>query len=46
MHDPVYRLSVAWQNSAYNQPTHVGFYLGAETNAFPPPHIILVGAKK
>ncbi len=39
MHDPVYRLSVAWQNSAYNQPTHVGFYLGAETNAFPRPNI-------
>ncbi len=39
MHDPVYRLSVAWQNSAYNQPTHVGFYLGAETKAFPPPNI-------
>ncbi|MBN2131095.1 MAG: rhamnogalacturonan lyase [Sedimentisphaerales bacterium] len=30
MHDPVYRLSVAWQNVAYNQPTQPGFYLGAE----------------
>jgi rhamnogalacturonan endolyase len=28
MHDPQYRLSVAWQNVAYNQPPHVGFYLG------------------
>ncbi len=28
MHDPVYRLSVAWQNVAYNQPTQPGFYLG------------------
>lgn len=28
MHDPVYRLGVAWQNVAYNQPPHVGFYLG------------------
>jgi rhamnogalacturonan endolyase len=28
MHDPVYRLSVAWQNVAYNQPAHTGFYLG------------------
>lgn len=28
MHDPVYRLSVAWQNVAYNQPPHTGFYLG------------------
>jgi rhamnogalacturonan endolyase len=44
MHDPVYRLSVAWQNSAYNQPTHTGFYLGAETKNFPPPNIVLVPA--
>jgi rhamnogalacturonan endolyase len=28
MHDPVYRLGVAWQNVAYNQPAHLGFYLG------------------
>jgi hypothetical protein len=27
MHDPQYRLSVAWQNTCYNQPPHVGFYL-------------------
>jgi len=28
MHDPIYRLSVAWQNVAYNQPTQPGFYFG------------------
>lgn len=28
MHDPVYRLAVAWQNAAYNQPPHLGFYIG------------------
>ena len=28
MHDPQYRLSVAWQNVGYNQPPHTGFYLG------------------
>jgi rhamnogalacturonan endolyase len=28
MHDPVYRLGVAWQNVAYNQPAHTSFYLG------------------
>jgi rhamnogalacturonan endolyase len=28
MHDPVYRLGIAWQNVAYNQPPHVSFYLG------------------
>ena len=27
MHDPVYRLGVAWQNVSYNQPAHLGFYL-------------------
>ncbi|OYD07157.1 rhamnogalacturonan lyase [Paludifilum halophilum] len=35
MHDPVYRLGVAWQNVAYNQPPHTGFYLG-EGMANPP----------
>lgn len=28
MHDPVYRLGIAWQNVAYNQPPHPGFFLG------------------
>lgn len=28
MHDPVYRLGIAWQNAAYNQPPHLGFYIG------------------
>ncbi len=28
MHDPVYRLGVAWQNTAYNQPPHTSFYIG------------------
>jgi rhamnogalacturonan endolyase len=27
MHDHVYRMSVAWQNVAYNQPPHLGYYL-------------------
>lgn len=30
MHDHVYRLGVAWQNVAYNQPPHTGFYLSPE----------------
>jgi rhamnogalacturonan endolyase len=29
MHDPVYRLGIAWQNVAYNQPAHTSFFLGA-----------------
>jgi rhamnogalacturonan endolyase len=32
MHDPVYRLSVAWQNVAYNQPAHPGFFPGEGTD--------------
>ena len=27
MHDHTYRMAVAWQNTAYNQPPHLGFYL-------------------
>jgi len=30
MHDPVYRLSANSQNAMYNQPTHIGFYLGED----------------
>ncbi|MDT0346473.1 rhamnogalacturonan lyase [Streptomyces litchfieldiae] len=30
MHDPQYRLGVAWQNVAYNQPPHPGFFIGAD----------------
>lgn len=29
MHDSQYRLSIAWQNVAYNQPPHPSFYLGS-----------------
>jgi rhamnogalacturonan endolyase len=39
MHDPIYRLSVAWQNVAYNQPTQPGFYLGDGMTAPPRPSI-------
>jgi rhamnogalacturonan endolyase len=28
MHDPQYRVAVAWQNVGYNQPPHPGFFLG------------------
>lgn len=40
MHDPVYRLGVAWQNVAYNQPPHTGFYLGVGMKM--PPKIDMV----
>jgi rhamnogalacturonan endolyase len=42
MHDPQYRLSVAWQNTSYNQPPHTGFYLGAETKEFPKTNIYIL----
>ncbi|WP_435804415.1 rhamnogalacturonan lyase [Streptomyces hirsutus] len=28
LHDTLYRTSLAWQNTAYNQPPHTGFFLG------------------
>jgi hypothetical protein len=28
MHDPQYRAAIAWQNTAYNQPPHAGFFIG------------------
>ena len=32
MHDPQYRLGMAWQNVVYNKPAHPSFYLGEEAN--------------
>lgn len=43
MHDPQYRLAIAWQNAAYNQPPHPGFYLGDSMAAPPRPNIKLTG---
>lgn len=40
MHDPVYRLGVAWQNVVYNQPPHLGFYIGDGLNNVPIPNIL------
>ncbi|MBO4210512.1 rhamnogalacturonan lyase, partial [Micromonospora echinofusca] len=41
MHDPQYRVAVAWQNTAYNQPPHPGFHLGAGMATPPTPNIYL-----
>jgi rhamnogalacturonan endolyase len=46
MHDPVYRLSVAYQNVAYNQPTQVGFYLGEGMAPPPKPSIYVIKPKR
>ncbi|HEX2489386.1 MAG TPA: rhamnogalacturonan lyase [Blastocatellia bacterium] len=45
MHDPQYRLSVAWQNVAYNQPPHTSFFMG-EGMAKPPRPAIATPSKK
>jgi len=46
MHDPVYRLGIAWQNVAYNQPPHTSFFLGVGMEEPPKPDIYLVEYKK
>lgn len=30
MNDHVYRMGLVWQNSSYNQPPHLGYYLGGD----------------
>jgi rhamnogalacturonan endolyase len=42
MHDPQYRLSVAAENVAYNQPPHTSFFLGTGMKKAPKPNIVLV----
>lgn len=39
MHDPIYRMGVAWQNVSYNQPPHTSFYLGAGMSTPEKPNI-------
>tara|TARA_R110002050_G_scaffold24779_1_gene66149 strand:- start:10950 stop:12905 length:1956 start_codon:yes stop_codon:yes gene_type:complete len=42
MHDPIYRLSIAWQNVAYNQPPHPGFYIGDDMEQPEKPRLNLI----
>jgi len=44
MHDPQYRLSIAWQNVGYNQPPHTGYYLGVGMDRPVKPSIRLIRA--
>jgi rhamnogalacturonan endolyase len=46
MHDPQYRLAIAWQNVVYNKPPHPGFFLGHGMSPPPRPRIYLVGRGK
>jgi rhamnogalacturonan endolyase len=41
MHDRTYRLAIAWQNVAYNQPPHPGFFLGDGMKPPAPPRIVV-----
>jgi rhamnogalacturonan endolyase len=43
MHDPQYRLGIAWQNVVYNKPPHTSFYLGDGMKKPPKANIRLIG---
>ena len=42
MQDPQYRLSIAWQNVAYNQPPHTSFFIGEGMAKPPKPNISII----
>ncbi len=44
MHDTQYRVAIAWQNSAYNQPPHPSFYLGTDMAPQTQPKVITADA--
>ena len=46
MHDPQYRLAIAWQNVGYNQPPHPGFFLGEGMKPAPRPNLTFVAPSK
>ena len=45
MHDPQYRVAIAWQNTAYNQPPHPSFALD-ESLPLPPPPVVAFPEQK
>jgi len=46
MHDPTYRAQVAFEQSAYNQPPHVGFHIGPGMADPPVPDIRVIPRAK
>lgn len=46
MHDPQYRVAIAWQNVAYNQPPHTSFFVGEGMKQPPRPAIRTVRPSK
>jgi rhamnogalacturonan endolyase len=45
MHNPQYRLSVAWQNVGYNQPPYVDYFFGNGMKQPPMPNISIIKKK-
>jgi rhamnogalacturonan endolyase len=45
MHNPQYRLSIAWQNVAYNQPPHLSYFMGEGMAQPPKPNIVVLKKK-
>jgi hypothetical protein len=45
MHDPQYRVAIAWQNVGYNQPPHPSFHIGAGMSEPPSPDIATSAAQ-
>ena len=43
LHDPQYRVAIAWQNTGYNQPPHPSFFIGNGMSTPPTPNIAIVG---
>ncbi|XVQ89420.1 hypothetical protein ACQP2K_18980 [Microbispora siamensis] len=41
LHDPQYRVALAWQNTAYNQPPHPSFFIGNGMSTPPQPKVYL-----
>jgi rhamnogalacturonan endolyase len=39
LHDPMYRVAIAWQNTAYNQPPHPSFFIGNGMANPPAPNV-------
>lgn len=45
MEDPQYRMSICWQNTAYNQPPHVGFLMGPNMPEPKRPNVKIIAPK-
>ncbi|HYN96691.1 MAG TPA: cellulose binding domain-containing protein [Pilimelia sp.] len=39
LHDPQYRVAIAWQNTSYNQPPHPSYFIGSGMGAITRPNV-------